>query len=195
MNVWFYKLFKTREAFPTEYLAATLTEKGLELSSEGDKPVGLVNEICAAEEDINVQLAGIGLWRTGEPVKKGDLLAAGNAGLARKAIDGDFIFARAMEDGVNQVIRVQILNFGMLFFDEADEWNVVKIFFDFPISRHRRWRAISMPNPREDLTKEEIKATGQYAVDNELIMNEAGEIACAVTHAALKRKDSVVVCL
>lgn len=73
-------------------------------------------------------------------------------------------------------------------FDD-DEWDTVKIFFDFPISRHRRVRGIAMPNPRDDLTREEIKAVGQYAVDNKLVMNSAGEYATGVTRAALKVKD------
>lgn len=72
---------------------------------------------------------------------------------------------------------------------DDDEWDTVKIFFDFPISRHRRVRGIALPNPREDLTREEIKAAGQYAVDNKLVMNSAGEYATGVTRAALKVKD------
>ena len=46
-----------------------------------------------------------------------------------------------------------------------------------------------MPNPRPDLTREEIKETGQYAVDNRLIKNERGEIANRVLGAAYKRRE------
>ena len=72
---------------------------------------------------------------------------------------------------------------------DTDEWDIVKIFFGFATSRHRRYRGIAMPNPRADLTKEEIKDTGQYAVDNELIKNERGEIANRVLGAAYKRRE------
>ena len=74
---------------------------------------------------------------------------------------------------------------------EPTEYDIVKLFFDFPISRHRRYRGIAMPHPRPDLTREEIKATGQYAVDNELIMNARGEIATAITHAAVKTRQVI----
>lgn len=73
---------------------------------------------------------------------------------------------------------------------DAMGYDTVKIFFDFPISRHRRYRGVAMQNARDDLTKAEIKAVGQYAVDNKLIMNAAGEIATSVSHAALKLKTS-----
>lgn len=67
--------------------------------------------------------------------------------------------------------------------------DLVKIFFDFPISRHRRVRGISMKNARENLTREEIKEVGQFAVENELILNEWGEKASGVSHAALKIRN------
>lgn len=73
--------------------------------------------------------------------------------------------------------------------DEDEEWDVVKIFFGFATSRHRRYRGVAMPNPRADLTREEIKETGQYAVDNRLIKNERGEIANRVLGAAYKRRE------
>lgn len=73
-------------------------------------------------------------------------------------------------------------------FDDG-EWDTVKIFFGFDFSRHRRYRGIAVPNPRDDLTKEEIKAVGQYAVDNKLIKNSLGETATRVLGAALKVKD------
>lgn len=72
---------------------------------------------------------------------------------------------------------------------DTDEWDVVKIFFGFATSRHRRYRGIALPNPRADLTREEIKAAGQYGVDNELIKNERGEFANRVLGAAYKRRE------
>lgn len=71
------------------------------------------------------------------------------------------------------------------------EGDVVKIFFDFPVSRHRRVRGVAMPNARDNLTRTEIKAVGDYAVDNKLIMNERGEYATRVSHAALKIKNKI----
>lgn len=72
---------------------------------------------------------------------------------------------------------------------DTDEWDVVKIFFGFSMSRHRRYRGVAMPNPRADLTKEEIKEAGQYAVDNQLIKNARGEFANRVLGAAYKRRE------
>lgn len=76
--------------------------------------------------------------------------------------------------------------------DDIDsiEFDSVKLFFDFPISRHRRVRGVSMSNARDDLTEKEIQAVGQYAVDNKLITNTAGELASAVTKAALKTRET-----
>lgn len=73
---------------------------------------------------------------------------------------------------------------------ESLEYDTVKLFFDFPISRHRRVRGVALPNARPDLTREEIQQTGQYAVDNELITNAAGELASGVTKAALKTRET-----
>ena len=70
-----------------------------------------------------------------------------------------------------------------------DEIDIVKIFFGFPISRHRRVRGVSLPNARDDLTREEILEAGNYAVENNLIKNTAGEISTYVLGAALKTKS------
>ena len=72
-------------------------------------------------------------------------------------------------------------------FDDED-YNVVKVFFSFPISRHRRFRAISLPNPRDDLTREDMKAIGDYVAEKKLVMNSAGEYADGAFAAALKLK-------
>lgn len=76
---------------------------------------------------------------------------------------------------------------------EPDEWDVVKIFFGFATSRHRRYRGIALPNPREDLTKTEIRLAGEYAVENELIMNARGEYANRVLGAALKKREEQII--
>ena len=74
---------------------------------------------------------------------------------------------------------------------EPDEQDVLKIFWGFPISRHRRVRGIALPNPREDLTKAEIKEAGQYAVDNALLKNAKGEVVNHVIGAAWKKFEVV----
>lgn len=75
--------------------------------------------------------------------------------------------------------------------DDVDsiEYDTVKLFFNFPISKHRRVRGVAMPNARDNLTEQEIQAVGQYAVDNKLITNTAGELASSVTKAALKTRE------
>lgn len=82
---------------------------------------------------------------------------------------------------------------GDFFFEEPiidnEDWDIVKIFFGFATSKHRRYRGIALPNPRPDLTREEIKETGQYGVDNKLIKNERGEYANRVLGAAYKRRE------
>ena len=86
---------------------------------------------------------------------------------------------------------------GALYFEpppdelESLPFDTVKIFFNFPISRHRRVRGVALPNARQDLTREEIQQTGQYAVDNKIITNAAGELASSVTKAALKTRESI----
>ena len=52
-------------------------------------------------------------------------------------------------------------------------------------------RGVALPNARQDLTREEIQQTGQYAVDNKIITNAAGELASSVTKAALKTRESI----
>lgn len=74
---------------------------------------------------------------------------------------------------------------------EPDEQDVLKIFLGFPISRHRRVRGVALPNPRNDLTKAEIKDAGQYAVDKSLLKNTRGEFVSRVIGAAWKKFELV----
>lgn len=67
--------------------------------------------------------------------------------------------------------------------------DTLKLFFAFPISRHRRYRAVTVKNPRPDVTREEMKAVGQFVADKKIIMNALGEYANGVFAAALKKTD------
>ena len=72
-----------------------------------------------------------------------------------------------------------------------DPYDFIRIFFRYPDGYLRR--SVTIKNPREDVTKEEIAAVGQYAVDNELLLNRA-EDALAVQNpkASLVRKKITV---
>lgn len=70
--------------------------------------------------------------------------------------------------------------------EELPTGNWIKLYFDFPISKHYRYRGIALPNPRTDLTKDEIKAVGDYAAEHQLILNEAGEYSNGVVRAAIR---------
>lgn len=107
----------------------------------------------------------------------------------------DFVWRNIEENPYSDLARASFaVSRGNFFFEEPlitddSEWDIVKIFFGFPTSRHRRYRGIALPNPRGDLTKEEIKEAGQYGVDNKLIKNARGEFADKVLGAAYKRRE------
>lgn len=114
-----YKVFAASAAITAgAFTAVTLNENGVATSAAGDIPIGLLtaetsNEI-AIGEDVNVQLHGGGLWLTGEAVKAGDLLAAGEDGKAAVAASGKFVFAIALETAAaGQSVAVQIINAGV----------------------------------------------------------------------------------
>ena len=73
------------------------------------------------------------------------------------------------------------------------EDNLVKLFFGFPISKHRRYRGIAMPDPRPDLTVDEMKAIGDYAARHKIIMNAAGEYSNGVFAAAIKERTTEII--
>ena len=188
-----FKIFPAASAIKGAFLAVALTSDGVIECGAEDYPLGLTaaeTEYTPPGEDVNVRIDGVSLWLVGEEIHAGDFLSVGENGKAIKAQDGDYVFAIALEDATQGAIHVRLINLGFAWIIPDDEnWDVVKIFFNFPLSRHRRWRAISYPHPREDLTREEIKSVGMYAVDNKLITNAAGEIASGVTLGALKRKE------
>ena len=187
-----YKIFKAAQDLD-EHCAVFLTEEGVLAAQEGTLPFALTTEKISAGEPASLLLNGVGYWRAGEDLVAGDLLSVGLNATAVKVICGEYIFARALSAArAGEFVPVLIVNAGYVPFDLEDDdgdWDTVKIFFGFNISRHRRYRGISMPNPRDDLTREEIKATGQYAVDNQLIKNALGEVATRVLGAALKKKE------
>lgn len=49
------------------------------------------------------------------------------------------------------------------------DYDFLKIFFTFPATTNRRF--ITLKHPREGLTRSEIKAVADYAVENELLLN------------------------
>lgn len=49
------------------------------------------------------------------------------------------------------------------------DYDFLKIFFTFPATSNRRY--ITLKHPRDGLTRSEIKAVADYAVDNELLLN------------------------
>lgn len=71
--------------------------------------------------------------------------------------------------------------------------NRLKLFFGFPISRHRRFRAVTVYNPRPDLTRAEIKSFGKFVADAGIVKNEAGEISNGIFAAALKSRSTVTI--
>ena len=76
---------------------------------------------------------------------------------------------------------------------EFAEYDLVKLFFGFQFSKHRRYRGLALENSKPTLTREEIKDVIQYAIDHKLIKNEAGEIADHILGAALKKKTEEII--
>ena len=175
---------------PHIFRAVTLSEAGITYSQLGDIPFGILINRGFAGSSVLIQIAGCGLMEVGEDIKTGDLLTAED-GKAVRVIADDFIFARALSNSTSRFVQVQIIRagFASIPFDEDESYNTVKIFFGFPISKHRRYRGIAISNPRDDLTREEIKETAQYFIDEQLILNSLGEVATYVLGAALKRKE------
>lgn len=112
-----YRVFTAADTINGAFLAVDLTSNGITTSGAGSVPVGLTateTETVSPGEDVNVLLHGCGLWHVGETISRGDLLTAGEGGKAKVAESGDFIFARAFEDGaVGEAIRVQIIRCGV----------------------------------------------------------------------------------
>ena len=71
--------------------------------------------------------------------------------------------------------------------------NFIKIFFKFPDGTSRRY--ITIKNPREDVTKQDIKAVGDYAVDNDLLLNQAHDeiISDAPKAKLIKQQVTVLI--
>lgn len=69
-------------------------------------------------------------------------------------------------------------------FVESPLYDFLKIFFRFPGESSAR-RFITLRNPRDDLTRREIKRVADYAVDHELLLNKAQEQVEAAPRANL----------
>lgn len=74
-----------------------------------------------------------------------------------------------------------------------DAYDFIKIFFKFPDGTSRRY--ITIKNPREDVTKQDIKAVGDYAVDNDLLLNQAHDeiISDAPKAKLIKQQVTVLI--
>lgn len=110
---------KTREFPATDSLtggiftAVELTGDGVVTAGASSIPLGILLEDPADDETVTIQIDGGGLWLAGESLTAGDLLAAGDSGVAVKATSGKFIFAQALEDvPANTAGQVQIIRGG-----------------------------------------------------------------------------------
>ena len=112
-----YYVFTAAGDLNGAFHAVTLGANGVEVAGAGTIPIGILSgetEPCAAGEDANVLLTGVGLWIVGEDVSSGDLLAPAGGGVAVKAQEGDFVFARALEAArAGEAPHIQILNAGV----------------------------------------------------------------------------------
>lgn len=99
-------------------VALALTAKGLALPAAGGDVLGIAlpcnPEKVAANDRVDVQIKGCGVWIAGGTFDAGDLLAADATGKAIKADTGNAIVARALESATaaGDLVKVQILNAG-----------------------------------------------------------------------------------
>lgn len=98
-------------------LAVTLSTDGIKPATDADVPVGILiaeTDDIKQGDTVTVQVKDIGLWKVGDAVAAGDLLAADAAGKAIKAAAGKFVLGQALEaaTAADQVIRVQIIKAG-----------------------------------------------------------------------------------
>ena len=95
------------------FTAVELTGDGVATAGESSIPLGILLEDPTDDDSVTIQIDGGGLWLAGESLTAGDLLAAGESGVAVKATSGKFIFAQALEDvPANTAGQVQIIRGG-----------------------------------------------------------------------------------
>ncbi len=82
--------------------------------------------------------------------------------------------------------NVMIARGGNPYFWETLDFDTLKLYFDFAISRHQNQRAISLKNPRQDVTAEEVRAFSDYVAQNKIIRNELGEFSTGISKYAIK---------
>ena len=82
--------------------------------------------------------------------------------------------------------NVLIARGGNSFIWDSLDFDTLKLYFDFAISRHQNQRAISLKNPRQDVTADEIRAFSDYVAQNKIIRNELGEFSTGVSKYAIK---------
>lgn len=99
------------------FTAVALVDGGIVSATDSDVSIGILtaeHELpITAGEDVTVQVKDISTWIAGEEIKAGDLLTAGENGVAMKATSGKFILGQALENGTkDSAIQVQITKSG-----------------------------------------------------------------------------------
>lgn len=101
-----------------EFLAAKFSSGKIAVcGTAGENALGLIipgQEDIKANEDVNVQIKDIGLWKTGAAVSAGAELTTDADGKAITATSGAFILAIALEGATaaDAVIKVQVVKAG-----------------------------------------------------------------------------------
>lgn len=101
-----------------EFLAAKFSSGKIAVcGTAGENALGLIipgQEDIKANEDVNVQIKDIGLWKTGDAVEAGAELTTDADGKAVTAVAGNFILAIALEAAAakDTVIKVQVIKAG-----------------------------------------------------------------------------------
>jgi hypothetical protein len=101
-----------------DFLAAKFSSGKIAIcGTSGENALGLIipgQDGIQADDDVNVQIKDIGLWKTGAGVSAGAELTTDANGKAITATAGAFILAIALEDAAtaNAVIKVQVIKAG-----------------------------------------------------------------------------------
>lgn len=101
-----------------EFLAAKFSSGKIAVcGTAGENALGLIipgQEDIKANEDVNVQIKDIGLWKTGDAVEAGAELTTDADGKAVTATEGAFILAIALESAAAEgaVIKAQVIKAG-----------------------------------------------------------------------------------
>lgn len=118
---------------------------------------------------------GIGRWRHGRIRRR--MTANYNVGrVTTTLIDG----TRSLSISASQVIirygdQQEVIDIAQVLND------TLNLRFSFPSSE----RVINLPNPREDLTPEEVQEVADYVIENQILLNDDGEEVQDIKRATL----------